>query len=117
MSSQELQSKTESIHSEVDGTVLTFFSGYDGIVIFKSVPAGSEADSYADNMAAHLVEIISKFKAGGMILENIVATCEGYILCLKVMKDGFFVIALTKEGNVGRAKIELNKLGNRFIDA
>jgi len=115
MSNQELQSKTESICRDVDGAILSFFSGFDGLIIFKNTPA--EAELYADNIAANLVETIRGFKSANMNLEDMIATCEGYILCLKVMEDGFFVVALTKEGNVGRAKMELNKLGNRFIDA
>jgi len=113
----EPQSKIESVCKEVDGAVLTFFSGIDGIVIFKSAPSNHEANAYADNIAANLVETIKSFKSGEMILENMIATFKGYIVCLQVMEDGFFVIVLTKEGNVGRAKMELNKLGNRFIDA
>jgi len=113
----ELQSKAESICRDVDGAILSFFSGFDGVIIFKSAPSNHEDDAYADNIAANLVETIKSFKSSEMILENIIATFKGYIICLKVMEDGFFVIVLTKEGNIGRAKMELNKLGNRFINA
>jgi predicted regulator of Ras-like GTPase activity (Roadblock/LC7/MglB family) len=106
MTSQE---KLEKIVLDVDGAQEAFFCGYDGIMIYRSGKRSSKIDS--ELFAANCV---SSFKHLQDLNEMICYFKDVIVIC-KLMEDGFFGLCLSLDGNVGRAKMEINRFGRVFI--
>jgi predicted regulator of Ras-like GTPase activity (Roadblock/LC7/MglB family) len=106
MTSQE---KLEKIVSDVDGSQEAFFCGYDGIMIYRSTQRSSKID--CESFAANCV---SSFKHLQDLHEMICYFKDVIIIC-RLMQDGFLGLCMSLDGNVGRAKMEINKSGSVFI--
>jgi len=110
MNSQETINK---ILHDVDGATEVFFCGYDGIIIYKSSLYESKID--IDLIAANYVSAFKHLPIINNQFKEMICYYAQYIVIVKLMDDGFFGIMLGLDGNVGRAKMELNKLGGGFI--
>jgi predicted regulator of Ras-like GTPase activity (Roadblock/LC7/MglB family) len=114
MSNQDNQLKIDNIIQEVDGCIGSFFSGYDGIVIFKSEKIG-QSSLNSDYVAANFVSVIKNLSFEENKLSDIVVSFDKNIIAIRVMEDGFIGVIMTQDANIGRAKLELRKLGGRFL--
>ena len=107
------QSIVDNIANNIDGCVCAFFCGYDGIIIFKKENQKSTIDP--DYFAANFVSVIKKINIDENQLEEIIASFKSNSVAIHIMEDGFMGIIMSLDGNIGRAKLEMKKLGKRFL--
>ena len=113
MQGQEFQIKIEKLADEIDGCSCAFFSGYDGIIIFKDQKQPCSIDP--DFAAANFVSVIKNLTSKENELSEIMVSFSKSIVAIHVMEDGFIGLILSQDANVGRAKLELRKFGRRFM--
>jgi predicted regulator of Ras-like GTPase activity (Roadblock/LC7/MglB family) len=111
-----LQSKLQSLCSDVDGAAFSFCCGFDGIIIDKHAKGNVEID--VEFLAANFASVIKNisFDKKQKLIELIV-TLESYVICIKILPDAFIGLGMAKDGNIGRAKFELNKIGGDILSA
>ena len=92
---------------DIDGCKVAFFCSYDGILIdqFKIIN-----DVDADLLGATWSDICRKING----FEDLFVTLENETVAVKPLEDGFVCVVLSKDGNIGRAKFELNKCRSDF---
>jgi predicted regulator of Ras-like GTPase activity (Roadblock/LC7/MglB family) len=99
---------------EIDGCMCVFFSGYDGMIIFKHETM-MQATIDPDYVAANFVSVLKNLSSEENGLTDILASFKNNTIAIHVMEDGFFGVIMSQDGNIGRAKLELKKLGRRFL--
>jgi predicted regulator of Ras-like GTPase activity (Roadblock/LC7/MglB family) len=92
----------------IDGATDIFFCGYDGIVVERS--HGSDIDM----LAAHCATAFKKISIENNGFKEMICVFEKSFLVVRWMEDGFLGVLMGLDGNIGRAKLELNKYGRRF---
>lgn len=97
----------------IDGATDIFFCGYDGIVIEKFGSNRSIID--IDPIAANYVSAFRHLTISENQFKEIICYYEKFVVIVKLMDDGFIGIVLSLDGNIGRAKLELNKYGSVFF--
>lgn len=107
------QERANKILAEIDGASEAFFCGYDGIVIYRANSYASKID--VDTLAANYVTAFKHLPVIENQFKEMICYYEKFIVIVRLMDDGFFGIILGLDGNVGRAKMELNRLGKVFI--
>jgi len=93
----------------IDGATDVFFCGYDGIVIEK-IPNKDDIDS----ISAYCATAYKHFKIENNEFKEMICLFERSILVVRWLEDGFVGVCMGLDGNIGRAKLELNKYGRRF---
>lgn len=96
----------------IDGATDIFFCGYDGIVIEKFSNQNSNIDS--ELFAASLATTHNKMKIEGNKFKELICVFEKNVVVAKWMDDGFLGIIMGLDGNIGRAKLELNRYGSVY---
>jgi predicted regulator of Ras-like GTPase activity (Roadblock/LC7/MglB family) len=102
----QLESKLKKICDEVDGSTGAFFCGFDGMMIAKYELRQADVDM--DLVAANFASVIKNLKD----VSDIIATFKTSIVAIKISQDGFIGILMSKDGNLGRLKLELNRVGD-----
>ena len=92
----------------IDGATDIFFCGYDGLVIDKYGVADTDllAATYA-TVHRHLIHDNQSFK-------EMICIFDKSFVVVRWLEDGFLGVIMGLDGNIGRAKLELNKYGGRF---
>jgi len=108
-----LEDKLKTICDNVDGSVGAFFSGYDGIVISKYESRPIDSDLIAANFSS-LIKGLNNVSSEK--IEDILLTFTSVVVAIKTSEDGFLSLVLSKDGNLGRAKLELNRIGGDFLN-
>lgn len=111
-----LQSKLQSLCDEVDGAAFSFCCGLDGIIIDKNTKTSIDID--IDFLAANFASVIKNINYDAkQQLVDMIVTLDNHIICIKIIPDAFIGLVMSKSGNVGRAKFELNKIGGDILSA
>lgn len=110
----QLESKLQNICNNVDGSIGAFFCGYDGMIIAKYEQRSVDIDYIAASFAT---VIKSMNNASSEKVIDIFSTFTTFVIAIHISKDGFLGILLSKDGNLGRAKLELTKAGGDFLNA
>jgi predicted regulator of Ras-like GTPase activity (Roadblock/LC7/MglB family) len=106
----QLESKLKKICDDVDGSMGAFFCGFDGMVIGMHQSRNTDTDM--ELVAANFASVIKNIKD----VSDIIATFKSEIVAIKISQDGFVGVVMSKDGNLGRLKLELNKLGGDFLN-
>jgi len=107
--------KLYNILKNIDGSCDGAFSGYDGMVIGKYESTNiSTIDT--ELMCANLASVLKILRSTGAPLKDVIVTFEGNTVLIKPIDDGFVIIVLGSDGNLGRARLECNKIGKEFLD-
>ncbi len=110
----QLESKLRNICDEVDGSIGAFFCGYDGMIIAKYERKQIDMDFIAANFAS-VIKNLNHSNDEKVI--DMFSTFTTMVIAIRISKDGFLGILLSKDGNLGRAKLELAKAGGDFLNA
>lgn len=110
-----LQSKLDDLCSNVDGTTASFLCGFDGMLIGSTIKIKTNLD--IDLFAANFATVIKNTNSGVEKLHDIIATFDSFVVCIRVIEDGFLGIVMGKDGNIGRAKFELTRIGGNIFGA
>ena len=102
------KNKLQQLVEDVDGCTASFFCGYDGLLIDKF----EKSDGGLDEIAAEWSSICSQI--GPSQFKDMIITLNNGVLAIKPFEIGFVAIVLSPDGNVGRAKFELNKCRSDF---
>ncbi|MCM3904800.1 MAG: roadblock/LC7 domain-containing protein [Pyrinomonadaceae bacterium] len=104
----------ESIVESTDGSLGALIMGLDGIAVEKVIgEAGNEAN--LDVAAAEFTSLVrSAQRTGndiglGSLRELMVSLDTAIVIMRLIGRDYFVVLALTREGNIGRGRYELRK--------
>jgi predicted regulator of Ras-like GTPase activity (Roadblock/LC7/MglB family) len=104
----------ERIIERTEGSLGALIMGIDGIAVERSLKqAGDEAN--LDVAAAEFTSLVRNAqKAGndtglGTLRELVISLDDAILLVRLLGKDYFVVLAISPEGNLGRARIELRK--------
>jgi predicted regulator of Ras-like GTPase activity (Roadblock/LC7/MglB family) len=104
----------EAIIERTEGSLGALIMGTDGIAVERSLrQAGQEAN--LDVAAAEFTSLVrSAQRAGkdtglGSLHELVIALDSAVILMRLLSRDYFVVLAISPEGNLGRARFELRK--------
>jgi predicted regulator of Ras-like GTPase activity (Roadblock/LC7/MglB family) len=104
----------ETIIQRTEGSLGALIMGIDGIAVERSLKTeGQEAN--LDIAAAEFTSLVrSAQRAGndtglGNLRELVISLDDAVMLMRLLGKDYFVVLALTPEGNLGRARFELRK--------
>jgi len=108
-----LEDKLKTICDNVDGAVGSFFCGWDGLLIDKHEVRPVEIDLIAANLSS-VIKYLNDSGAGRV--EDIILTFTSTVVAIKITDDGFLGLVLSLDGNLGRAKLELNKSGGDFLN-
>lgn len=106
----QLESKLKKLCEDVDGSIGAFFCGLDGIVI--GIHQSRKTDVDMEFIAANFASVIKNLKD----VSDIIATFKNEIVAIKISQDGFVGVVMSKDGNLGRLKLELNKIGGDFLN-
>lgn len=104
-----LESKLKQLCENIDGAIAAFFCGYDGIMIGSNVARTTSVD--VDFLAANLASVIHNINKNHEIVD-VIFTLKESVVAVKTFPEGFVGIVLSKDGNLGRCKLELNKVGD-----
>ncbi len=96
----------------IDGATEIFFCGYDGIVIEKFSVMQTTID--ADLFAANCATTFNKMRIENNKFKEMICVFEKNVVVAKWMDDGFLGVIMGLDGNIGRAKLELNRYGSVF---
>lgn len=96
----------------IDGATQTFFCGYDGVMIEKFESQKSVLDS--DLFAANCVTVFKNLKMADNKFKEMICSFEKCLVVVRLLDDGFIGVTMGLDGNIGRAKLELNKYGSVF---
>jgi predicted regulator of Ras-like GTPase activity (Roadblock/LC7/MglB family) len=107
--------KLFDIIKQIDGATSGAFSGYDGIVIGKH-DSEIESDIDSELMCANLASVLKILRSTGTALKDVIVTFEGSTVLIKPADDGFVCIVMNSDGNLGRARLECNRMGREFLD-
>ena len=96
----------------IDGASEIFFCGYDGIVIekFSVLKSANDGELFAANCAT----AFNKMKIEDNRFKEMICVFEKNVVVAKWMEDGFIGVIMGLDGNIGRAKLELNRYGSVF---
>lgn len=110
-----ISEKLYGIIKNIDGACDGAFSGYDGMVIgkYESINV-STIDK--ELMCANLASVLKILRSTGAPLKDIIVTFENNTVLIKPVDDGFICITLGPDGNLGRARLECNRIGREFLD-
>ena len=104
----------ESIVESTEGSLGALIMGLDGIAVEKVIgEAGNEAN--LDVAAAEFTSLVrSAQRTGndiglGSLRELMVSLDTAIVIMRLIGRDYFVVLALTREGNIGRGRYELRK--------
>jgi predicted regulator of Ras-like GTPase activity (Roadblock/LC7/MglB family) len=104
----------ETIIERTEGSLGALIMGLDGIAVERSLKdAGQEAN--LDVAAAEFTSLVrSAQKAGkdtglGSLRELVISLDSAVVLMRLLGRDYFVVLAISPEGNLGRARFELRK--------
>ena len=104
----------ETILERTEGSLGALIMGVDGIAVERSLKqAGQEAN--LDVAAAEFTSLVrSAQRAGkdtglGNLRELVISLDDAVLLTRLLGRDYFVVLAITPEGNLGRARFELRK--------
>ena len=100
--------KLSQICENIDGCIATFFCGYDGMIIEKYEKVAGNLDEVGANWSSTCSQI------GPRNFKDMFVTLNDGVLAIRPFEIGFVGIVLSSDGNVGRAKFELNKSGSDF---
>ena len=103
------RNKLKQLVEDIDGCNASFFCGYDGILIdqFKKIETLP-----LDSLGANWADICKKIN--GNEFKELFVTFNSDIIAIKPFEIGFVGLVLSPDGNVGRAKFELNKCRSDF---
>ena len=104
-----LESKLKQLCDNVDGSIASFFCSYDGILIGSDIARKNVVD--VDFLAANFSSVINGINKNYEV-SDVIFTLKESILIIKTFPEGFVGIVLSKDGNLGRCKLELNKVGD-----
>lgn len=96
----------------IDGATDTFFCGYDGILIEKFSNQQSTID--CDLFAAALATTHKKMQIENNKFKELICVFEKNLVVARWLDDGFVGVVMGLDGNIGRAKLELNRYGSVF---
>ena len=104
----------ETIIERTDGSLGALIMGTDGIAVEKVLgEAGTEAN--LDVAAAEFTSLVRSAKRAGIDtglggLRELVVSLQTAVLVMRLLsKDYFVVLAMSPQGNLGRARFELRK--------
>jgi len=106
----QLESKLKKICDEVDGSIGAFFCGLDGICI--GLYRSRQSDTDMELLAANFASVIRNIKEAS----DIVVTFKSEVVAIKIVQEGFVGVVMPRDGNLGRLKLELNKVGGDFLN-
>jgi predicted regulator of Ras-like GTPase activity (Roadblock/LC7/MglB family) len=99
--------RLQKICDEVDGAIAAFTCGYDGILLDKHQKATVDVDLVAASLSG-AVKNLKGYREDQ--ISDILLTFANTIVAIKVFEEYFAGVIMSKDGNLGRAKLELNKL-------
>jgi predicted regulator of Ras-like GTPase activity (Roadblock/LC7/MglB family) len=95
--------------------MIAFVCGFDGILIDSDPHGADKLD--IDFISANFATVLKNLNSGQDKIKDLIATFDGFVVCLKVLDDCFVGIIMGKDGNIGRAKFELGKIGGDILNA
>lgn len=101
--------KLKKISDSIEGTIAVVFVSYDGVVV-NSVISNPSFDF--ELLCAKYADVFKHLKQDGAVLKESIVYYDKFIVAAKPSEDGFIVVVLSPDSNVGKAKIELNRIGN-----
>lgn len=107
----QLELKLKKLCDDVDGSTGAFYCGFDGVII--GLYQSRKTDVDMELIGANFASVIKNIKD----VSDILATFKNEIVAIKISQDGFIGVVMSKDCNLGRLKLELNKLGGDFLNA
>ena len=103
-----MNEQLKDICENTDGAISAFVCGYDGVLLGEYIKFSSDAHVDIEAMAAELSSVIMKLKNYKMadMMITFIDTC----VVVKTFDYGFSGLMMNRDGNLGRAKLELNKM-------
>jgi len=105
--------KLKNINDNIDGIIASCFVGFDGLII-ESVGQNNGLD--IELISATFASVIKNLKNKENNVIELMAVFQKDVVFIRVMEDGFICVVMGQDGNIGRAKLETKKLGNRFME-
>jgi predicted regulator of Ras-like GTPase activity (Roadblock/LC7/MglB family) len=103
--------KLVNIAEEIEGVFDVAFVGYDGIIVCRHSKT-SQIDM--DMICAEFASVVKDIRTIDNALKDIIITFSGKLMVIKSMNDGFLCMAMSSDGNLGRARMIMNKLEGDF---
>jgi predicted regulator of Ras-like GTPase activity (Roadblock/LC7/MglB family) len=103
-----MDTRLQKICEDIDGAQSVFVCGYDGLILDKYSKPNNGLD--VDTTAAELSTAVGKLKNNHDKLLDMILTFSNSFIAIKVFEEGFAGVIMNKDGNLGRAKLELNKM-------
>jgi len=101
------------IMNNIDGSCESAYCGYDGMIIARHILISTPLD--VEMICANFVSIIKTLKTTGNNPKDILTSFENHTLYLKILEEGFVLIIMNADGNLGRAKLECSKLPKNLV--
>jgi len=103
--------KLISLSESIGNVQAISFAGYDGISIYEHKIISS-AD--VEILCAKLATVIKNIQDLESNSKEIIIISSKNIIIIKLLIDGFIFALMSPDGNIGRAKMGLNKLEGNF---
>jgi hypothetical protein len=103
-----IENKIKELASNIDELFEIFYCGYDGMII--SAHQVKKSGLNAEYFSAKYTDAIKSLRVDDLNLKDLVAYYDKYVIMVRSFNMGYVCLILEPGANVGRARIELNKL-------
>lgn len=105
--------KLEIINASIEGVIASCFVGYDGLIIDS---VGTYGDLGIDLTGATFASVIKILKNETNEAVELIVTFKKDLILVRIMEDGFICVIMSRDANIGRAKLATKNFGTKFLE-